>query len=270
VGAPSSGHEAGGSRILWLLLLMAGAAVGFVPLARLLLPSRPLGEVGPASAPRPRALVAVLVSVAGAVVASVAAWALGGLAARVPLAVGGYVLVWFACGGAAVAVLTTLVRRRTSLLRAVDAPAVEAPRGGVLREVVVVMGLTAYAVVALALVGRETWSAFALVGDRRSWLLVVELAFIAWFWADDRLVGSRWWLALLTRVVAVVVLLASVVVLGAPGFLTLLVPLMAVVLGLLVVYGQSVTRRARLPWAAAVVQAVPLAYLVTTTFPLVS
>jgi len=125
-------------------------------------------------------------------------------------------------------------------------------------------------VVALALVGRETWSAFELVGDRRSWLLVFELAFIAWFWADDRLVGARWWLALVTRVVAVVVLLASVVVLGAPGFLTLLVPLMAVVLGLLVVYGQSVTRRARLPWAAAVVQGVPLAYLVVTTFPLVS
>ena len=44
----------------------------------------------------------------------------------------------------------------------------------------------------------------------------------------------------------------------------------AVVLLLLLVYGQTVTRRAQLPWAAAVVQAIPLAYLVTTTFPLVS
>ena len=123
-----------------------------------------------------------------------------------------------------------------------------------LREVLAVMALTAYGVVALGLVGRVTWSAFDLAGDRRTWLLVVELAFIAWFWADDRLVGSRWWLALLTRVIAVVVLLASVVVLGAPGFLTLLVPLMAIVLGLLLVYGQTVTRRARLPWSVAVVQ----------------
>jgi dienelactone hydrolase len=272
VGAPSSGHDASGSRILWLLVLMAGAAIGFVPLARLLLPERTPGEGGPAEAPRPRAPVALLVSVVGAVVASLAAAALSGVASRVPLAVGGYVLVWFACGGLAVAVLTTLVRRRTTWLQAsapADAPAGAVP-GSVLREVVVVLVLTAYAVVALALVGRATWSAFELAGDRRSWLLVVELAFIAWFWADDRLVGSRWWLALLTRVVAVVVLLASVVVLGAPGFLTLLVPLMAVVLGLLVVYGQSVTRRARLPWAAAVVQGVPLAYLVVTTFPLVS
>jgi hypothetical protein len=144
------------------------------------------------------------------------------------------------------------------------------PARWVLREVVVVLALTTYAVIALGLVGRVTWTAFDLAGDRKSWLLVVELAFIAWFWADDRLVGSRWWLALLTRAIAVVVLLASVLLLGAPGFLTLLVPLMAVVLGLLLVYGQTVTRRARLPWSAAVVQGVPLAYLVVTTFPLVS
>ena len=71
-------------------------------------------------------------------------------------------------------------------------------------------------------------------------------------------------------IVAVVVLLGSVVVLGAPSFLTLLVPLMAIVLLLLLVYGQTVTRRTSLPWAAALVQAIPLAYLVTTTFPLVS
>ena len=75
---------------------------------------------------------------------------------------------------------------------------------------------------------------------------------------------------LLTRAVAVGVLLGSVLVLGAPGFLTLLVPLVAAVLLLLLVYGQTVTRRAQLPWAAALVQAVPLAYLVTTTFPLVT
>jgi hypothetical protein len=82
-------------------------------------------------------------------------------------------------------------------------------------------------------------------------------------------VGPRWWLAIATRAVAVAVLLASVLVLGAPGFLSLLVPLIGIVLALLVVYGQTVTRRSRLPWAAAVVQAIPLAYLVTTTFPLV-
>lgn len=272
VGAPSSGHDAGGSRILWLLLLMAGAAVGFVPIARLVLPARAPGEGGAAEAPRPRALVAVVVAVVASVLGSLAAAALSGVAARVPLAVGGYVIVWFACAAAVVAVLTTLARRRTSWLRpsAERVDGVALPARWVLREVVVVLALTTYAVIALGLVGRVTWTAFDLAGDRKSWLLVVELAFIAWFWADDRLVGARWWLALITRVIAVVVLLASVLVLGAPGFLSLLVPLMAVVLGLLLVYGQTVTRRARLPWSAAVVQGVPLAYLVVTTFPLVS
>jgi hypothetical protein len=251
---------------------MAGAAVGFVPIARLVLPARAPGEGGPADVPRPRALVAVAVAVVASALGSLAAAALSGVAARVPLAVGGYVIVWFACAAAVVAVMTTLVRRRASLLR----PSVERvdgvalPARWVLREVVVVLVLTAYAVVALGLVGRVTWTAFDLAGDRKSWLLVVELAFIAWFWADDRLVGARWWLALITRVIAVVVLLASVLLLGAPGFLSLLVPLMAVVLGLLLVYGQTVTRRARLPWSAAIVQGVPLAYLVVTTFPLVS
>ena len=123
------------------------------------------------------------------------------------------------------------------------------------RDLWATLAMTSYAVVALGLVAQQTWTAFAFAGDRARWLLLVELAFITWFWADDRLVGSRWWLAVLTRVVAVAVLLGSVVVLGAPGFLTLLVPLMAVVLLVLLVYGQTVTRRARLPWAAAVVQA---------------
>jgi len=47
--------------------------------------------------------------VVASVVGSLAAAALSGVAARVPLAVGGYVIVWFACAGAVVALLTTLV-----------------------------------------------------------------------------------------------------------------------------------------------------------------
>ena len=137
-------------------------------------------------------------------------------------------------------------------------------------NLVLVFAMTAYAVLALGLVAQRTWTAFSFAGGRERWLLLVELALLAWFWADDRIVGRRWWLALVTRAIAVVVLLASVVLLGAPGFLTLLVPLMGVVLLLLLIYGQTVTRRSSLPWAAALVQAIPLAYLVTTTFPLVS
>jgi dienelactone hydrolase len=259
VGAPSSGSDAGGSRVPWLLLLTVGAAIGFVPLSRLALPERP----GPMRATAPARWWAVLLVALGAsVAASLAAKVLGPVAARVPLAVGGYVLVWFAVAAAVVALATALVRRGVRGERLAQA--------GSWREIGASFGLTAYAVVALGLVASVTWTAFALPGDRRLWLLPAELVLIAWFWADDRLVGDRWWLAVLTRLVAVAVLLGSVVLLGAPGFLSLLVPLVAAVLLLLLVYGRAVAARQTLPWSAAMVQGVPLAYLVVTTFPLVS
>jgi dienelactone hydrolase len=282
VGAPSSGHRVGGSSIGWLLVLTVGAAIGFVPLARLAFPGRPVvaeAYVQPAAAfagageaptrARRGAGAVLLLSVLASVVGSLVAAALTPLADLVPLAVGGYVLVWFAAAGAASFLLALVLRRRTPRIP----PTVnlnDPPATFPWRDLWATLAMTSYAVVALGLVAQQTWTAFAFAGDRARWLLLVELAFITWFWADDRLVGQRWWLGVLTRVVAVGVLLGSVVVLGAPGFLTLLVPLMAVVLLVLLVYGQTVTRRAQLPWAAALVQAIPLAYLVTTTFPLVS
>jgi hypothetical protein len=211
----------------------------------------------------------LLVTLAASVVGSLIAKALTPVAGVVPLAVGGYLILWFAAAGAVSFLVAAALRRRSRGTPAtvnLNDPAPTFPW----RDLWATLIMTSYAVIALGLVAQQTWTAFAFAGDRPRWLLVVELAFITWFWADDRLVGSRWWLAVLTRVVAVVVLLGSVFVLGAPSFLSLLVPLMAVVLLVLLVYGQTVTRRAQLPWAAAVVQAIPLAYLVTTTFPLVS
>jgi dienelactone hydrolase len=265
VGAPSAGHSATGSRVGWLLLLTAGAAVGFVPLARLAFAGSPraAGAGSGGAAPPARWLGVVGVTLGVSVLASLVAAALPSTAALVPLAVGGHLLVWFATAGIVSFCVSAVLRRRR--------PAVASgPDGFPWRDLWATLALTSYAVLALGLVAQHTWTAFVFAGDRARYLPVVELAFIAWFWADDRLVGRRWWLGLLTRGTAVAVLLGSVRVLGAPGFLTLLVPLMAVVLGLLLVYGQTVTRRARLPWAAALVQAIPLAYLVTTTFPLVS
>ena len=257
VGAPSSGHAVGTGRIGWLALLTIGAAIGFVPLARLA-----FGPVRAAS-PAPAWWLVLLVTVGSAVVASLVARALPGVAERVPLAVGGHLVVWFAAAGLTSYVVTRVLRVATV------APLAVLP-GFPWRDLVATFAMTAYAVLALGLVAQHTWTAFTFAGGRERWLLLVELALLAWFWADDRIVGRRWWLALLTRVVVVAVLLGSVAVLGAPSFLTLLVPLMAVVLVLLLVYGQTVTRRSSLPWAAPLVQAIPIAYLVTTTFPLVS
>lgn len=257
VGAPSAGHPVGAGRVGWLLLLTLGAAIGFVPLARLA-----FGPVRPAS-PAPAWWVVALVALGAAVVASLVARALPSVAERVPLAVGGHLVLWFAVAGLA-------SYAATKVLRIARVAPLEVVAGFPWRDLVATFAMTSYAVVALGLVAQRTWTAFSFAGGRERWLLLVELALIAWFWADDRIVGRRWWLALLTRAIAVVVLLGSVVVLGAPSFLTLLVPLMAIVLLLLLVYGQTVTRRTSLPWAAALVQAIPLAYLVTTTFPLVS
>ncbi len=257
VGAPSSGHTVGAGRVGWLLLLTLGAAVGFVPLARLAF--GPVREPSPA----PAWWVVALVGLGSAVVASLVARAMPSVAERVPLAVGGHLVVWFAAAGLASYLVTRVLR----IARV--APLV-VPPGFPWRDLAATFAMTSYAVLALGLVAQRTWTAFSFAGGRERWLLLVELAFLAWFWADDRIVGRRWWLALLTRAIAVAVLLGSVVLLGAPSFLSLLVPLMAVVLLLLLVYGQTVTRRSSLPWAAALVQAIPLAYLVTTTFPLVA
>ncbi len=203
-----------------------------------------------------------------AVIASLVALAARPLAEVVPLAVGGHVVVWFATAGALVHVALWVRGRRGPRVP----PTVslnEPAQAFAWRDLIAAFVMTSYAVTVLVLVGRATWSSFAFVGDRPRWLLLVELAFLTWFWADDRLVGRRWWLGVATRVAAVAVLLASVPVLGAPGFLTLIAPLTGAVLLLVLVYGQTVTRLSRLEWAPALVQAIPLAYVVTTTFPLV-
>jgi predicted alpha/beta-hydrolase family hydrolase len=280
VGAPTSGSTVGGGRAPWLLVLTVGAAIGFVPLARLAFgrdgaeptPARrnaadPHVDDPVAGAP-PRALLAWGISAGAAVAASLVALVARPLAEVVPLAVGGHVLVWFAAAGALIHVVLQVRARRAP--RVPPTVSLNEPFPGFpWRDLGAAFAMTSYAVAVLVLVGRETWSSFAFVGDRPRWLLLVELALLTWFWADDRLVGRRWWLGVATRVTVVAVLIASVPVLGAPGFLTLIAPLTGAVLLLVLVYGQTVTRLARLEWAPALVQAIPLAYVVTTTFPLV-
>ena len=105
-------------------------------------------------------------------------------------------------------------------------------------------------------------------------VLAFEVAFLAYFWADERLAArssraGRLALVIGFRVLTVAVILASVSLLGAPGFLTLLVPLMAALFVLLIAYAYVVSGLTPERWAPAVVQAVPLAYLVATSFPLI-
>ena len=103
----------------------------------------------------------------------------------------------------------------------------------------------------------------------RAWLLLVETrALLAWFWADDRIVGRRWWLAS-SRERSQSWSCSSVLLLGAPRFLTAAGAAHGRRAG--APAGLQADRhaaRSSLPWAAALVQAIPLMYLVTTTFPL--
>ena len=76
-----------------------------------------------------------------------------------------------------------------------------------------------------------SWTPFAIVGAR-AWLLpVIALALAVYFAADELLVRRaslprRLALALGNRLIAVAVILLSIPLLGAPGFLVLLLPLM--------------------------------------------
>jgi hypothetical protein len=122
----------------------------------------------------------------------------------------------------------------------------------------------------MALPARLTWAAYSLVGPR-PWVFALLLVVLgAWFWAESRILhGTGGWrrvVALVaSRLIVVVALLASVVLLGAPGFLTLTVPLVVPILLLLAILAGW----ARDPAAAASAQAIPLALAVATTFPLI-
>ena len=244
--------------LLWALLALVAGGLLLVPVARVSLgvdPGRPIPGI--------RGREVLVVVVAASVVASIAAWLLMPLSNRIPLAVGGYVVTWFLVAGAVVAGCW-LWRWRASA----GWPVIT------LRSVVGALAATVLATVVVVVPGSMSWTPFAVVGAR-GWLLpVVALAFLAYFAADELLVRRaslprRLGLALGNRLIAVAVILGSIPLLGAPGFLVLLLPLMVIFLMVLAGYAAVVSRYRNGYLAAVLVQAVPLALLVATTFPLV-
>lgn len=245
--------------LLWALLALVAGGLLLVPLARLVLGPAP---GGPDAGIRGRAVLVTVV--AASLVASIVAWLVMPISNRIPLAVGGYVTTWFLVAGAA-AVAGWVWRWRTSA-------------GWPVVTIRSLVGALAAALLASAVVvipGSLSWAPFAVVGAR-TWLLpVVTLAFVAYFAGDELLVRRaslprRLGLALGSRLIAVAVILASIPLLGAPGFLVLLLPLMVVFLVVLAGYAAIVSHFRNGYLAAVLVQAVPLALLVATTFPLVS
>jgi hypothetical protein len=192
---------------------------------------------------------------ASAVLAGPGAALVQGPLEGVPVAVAGYLMGWFASG---------------ALVLVVAAGRAGSPAGTLAGLVRGILAGSALAL-ALALPARLTWAAFALVGPRL-WVLPLLLGVLgAWFWGEARVLhGIGGWrrAAVLTssRILVVAGLLVAVVVLGAPGFLTLTVPLVIPILGLLAV----VAWWARDAAAAACAQAIPLALAIATTFPIVA
>jgi len=191
---------------------------------------------------------------AAAVVAGLGAAALQRLTDRVPVAVTGYLLGWFAVGAL---VLGAETWRRGAAVGTLRALGWGALAGGVLA-------------LAMALPARLTWAAYALVGPR-PWVFAVLLIVLgAWFWGESRLIaGTHGWRRALvlvgSRILIVVGLLGAVMLLGAPGFLVLTVPLVVPILLLLAMLAGW----AHDPAAAAASQAVPLALAMATTFALI-
>lgn len=244
------GEPVGDARLVGLALVMVAAVVAARPLL-----GRGAGVPAGAVQPAPGASRTLGWMVLGVVGAGLGARVLQPLGEAVPVAVAGYLAAWF--GSGAVVLSVGVARRRAS-------------RGswpGLVRGALAGMLVTA----GLALPARVTWAAFAPVGPRW-WVLAGLLVVLgAWLWGEAALLaGTTGWrragLLTASRVLVVVGLLGAVVLLGAPGFLTLTVPLVVPLLAILAVLAWW----ARDPAAAAAAQAVPLALAIATTFPLVA
>jgi pimeloyl-ACP methyl ester carboxylesterase len=245
------GQPRGDARIIGALLVLVGGVLAARPLLAAAGGGAEPGEGAPAPMGVGRSL---LVLSGGAALASAVAAALQALTDRVPVAVAGYLLGWFAVGALVLGVVAGRRRTPAGTLRGLGWGALA---GGIVS-------------LAMALPARLTWAGYALVGSR-PWVLVVLVVVLgAWFGAESRIVaGTTGWrrAAVLvgSRMIVVVALLVAVVLLGAPGFLTLTVPLVVPILLVLAVLGGW----SRDPAAAATSQAVPLALAIATTFPLI-
>jgi len=197
----------------------------------------------------------LLILTGAAVGAALGAAAVQGVTERVPVAVAGYLAGWFAVG--ALLLWLASLRNGAGNIGTLRGLGWGALAGGILS-------------LAMALPARLSWAAYELLPVR--WLIVLPLLVIigAWFWAEWRVVhGVRGWrralLLIASRMIVVAVLLASISLLGAPSFLALTVPLLVPILLLLALLAGW----ARDPLAAAASQAIPIALVVATTFPLV-
>ncbi|MEH0981023.1 alpha/beta hydrolase [Micromonospora sp. CPCC 205556] len=243
-------------------LLLLGFGLGFVPLVRVLHGGRRDGPpVAAVAGWRPP--VAGIVAAALGAVAAVASPTV-----RLPLAVGGYVTGFLLATGLLLVAATRWWPGPT-VPAASAGPAVASGGGrGPVPAPVAAVVLTGYAVTAVA-VPMHLGLTSALPVGARWWLLpVVALGALVFLAGAERATGGRsWWYAAVGGI-AVLALTAAAVVGLAPGFVLLVVPLFAVLMGWQAAWA-AVLRRSGAPrWLPALVGAALLAWPVATTLPL--
>ncbi|MEU7917259.1 dienelactone hydrolase family protein [Micromonospora zamorensis] len=283
------------ARLAGAALLVFAFGIGVVPLAALLLPRRATGRgpTGPPSGREPDAPaptdspappgspapggtalsgvpfgglplfgLAVLAVGVGAAVAAVLP------TARLPLAVGGYVAGFLLVTG----VLLVAGQRWLPGWFGVSQPPpgtpVSAGRRATARTAVATLALTGYAVLAVALPIHLGLTSALPVGARWWLLPLVAGACLLFLLGVELVAAGRTGRHLLVVAVTVVVLTASTLVGLAPGFVVLVVPLFALLLGWQAAWATVLRRYAGPRWLPAVSGAALVGWPIATTLPL--
>ncbi|MET8120626.1 alpha/beta fold hydrolase [Micromonospora sp. NPDC005189] len=275
------------ARLAGAALLVFAFGIGVVPLAALLLPRRAAGRrpTGPPSglesdAPAPPGglvppgsrvplgglllfALAVLAAGVGAAVAVVLP------TTRLPLAVGGYVTGFLLVTG------VLLVAGQRLLPSVFGTP--QPPSGTAVvaagwtapgRTAVAALALTGYAVLAVALPIHLGLTSALPVGARWWLLPLVAGACLLFLLGVELVTAGRAGRHLLVVAVTVLVLTASALVGLAPGFVLLVVPLFALLLGWQAVWAAVLRRYAGPRWLPALLGAALVGWPIATTLPL--
>lgn len=235
-------------RLLGVGAAYLGSALLFWPLSAWVVrpPGARSGMRGTASRVPRWVAVPVAGLVAGGVLAAVPA-----LGESVPLLVGGYLAAFFALTGLGV----HLTGRR--LERPFAAPVASG------------LALGAYSGLAVAVPAQLAWAQVSLAGPRSLAIAALVGAILLFAWAELALSDRYGYPSVVAARLLLSGVLAVLAVAGAaPGFLLLLLPLVALVLPWFGAYGVRVARLSGSPLGGALAQAPALALLVAVTTPL--
>lgn len=258
-GGPAIGEPVFAIPIPWVLVIYAGVALGFVPLAGLLFAApatRGEARAGATIWPAlPRAIALVVSLLAGVIFARFRppGW--------IPLLTADYLALFFLAAGIAMFWALTLRPRRFTLA---------APTAGLLWRTACV---TLYAVGGFGLTAQFTWLDIELVGERQWLVLVLFPVWLVYFLADEivhaDLAGARrlrWYVG--GKLLSVAAVLGATAAGAAPVFLLLLAPALVPMFLLHAYYSHWLNRFTGDPLPAALLNATVFAWLMAAVFPL--